>query len=93
VFLFIIKNEPSAKEVLMANKVNKKTRKREKQLKKVKQLIKVSDLSQKKKCTFVTICLILKFGLYCRKMSGCLNGLPNRSLREIRCYVVYDVDI
>lgn len=39
-------NEPSAKEVLMANKVNKKTRKREKQLKKVKQLIKKN---QKKK--------------------------------------------
>jgi hypothetical protein len=51
-FLFILKNEPSAKEVLMANRVNKKTRKREKQLKKVKQLIKVSDLSCK---TFIQL--------------------------------------
>ncbi|XP_066999106.2 protein SDA1 homolog [Anabrus simplex] len=32
-------DEPSAKEVVMANRVNKKTRKREKQLKKVKQLV------------------------------------------------------
>ncbi|PNF39265.1 SDA1-like protein [Cryptotermes secundus] len=39
-------NEVSTKEVLMANRVNKKTRKREKQLKKVKQLVKKS---QKKK--------------------------------------------
>jgi hypothetical protein len=31
----------------MANRVNKKTQKREKQMKKVKQLIKVSDLSSK----------------------------------------------
>ncbi|PSN30739.1 Protein SDA1 [Blattella germanica] len=36
------KNEPSAKEVLLANRVNKKTRKREKQLKKAKQLVKKS---------------------------------------------------
>lgn len=39
-------NEPSTREVLMANRVNKKTRKREKQLKKVKQLVKKN---QKKK--------------------------------------------
>ncbi|KAL1138749.1 hypothetical protein AAG570_008811 [Ranatra chinensis] len=32
-------NEPSIRDVMMANKVNKKTRKREKQLKKVKQLV------------------------------------------------------
>ncbi|XP_069677590.1 protein SDA1 homolog [Periplaneta americana] len=35
-------NEPSAREVLMANRVNKKTRKREKQLKKVKEHVKKS---------------------------------------------------
>lgn len=32
-------DEPNAKEVLMANKVNKKTRKRENQLKKVQKLV------------------------------------------------------
>lgn len=40
------KDEPSTKEVIMANKVNKKTRKREKQLKKVKQLVQVSNVTR-----------------------------------------------
>ena len=38
-------DEPNMKEVMMANKVNKKTKKREKQLKKAKQLFVVSSFS------------------------------------------------
>lgn len=45
-------DEPNVKEVVMANKVNKKSKKRDKQLKKVKQMFAVSFVFKKKRKKF-----------------------------------------
>jgi hypothetical protein len=73
----------------MANKVNKKTRKREKQLKKVKQLVKVSDHNHWEIFWILNVKLTT-FIIY-MKFSGWFEVGRNCRLK-LQYYMFYDVD-
>jgi len=77
----------------MANKVNKKTRKRDKQLKKVKQLIKVSDLSCKNFVPLSRVDRVLNFHYTAGKCLDDIMYCLIRNCHAIQYYVVDGVGI